>query len=109
MFDHTATVYSKTETIEAGTRARRNAYTAGDVEECAIVSKRFGVRDAGAGRTNEGETTVYLRAGATLARGYVLNVTAGPNAPIQLEVVSFERPRDNHTEATVKPFNGSLA
>jgi hypothetical protein len=111
MFDHMCRVRTFAETVTGAQRSLISSYSAESAsaeEPCALGSAKFGATDGGKGNRREGSTLVYLGIDASLARNDVLEVFDGPNAPVNLKVLSVDRPRGHHTECICEPFTGAL-
>lgn len=115
-FDHTVRVYRATTTEDAlgdeveawaaqGTvpkyrNARPDQTWAGTLQ------------DRGPGEEQAGKRVWYLKAGLDVGERDVLNVTAGPESPVQLRVLSVTKPTAplavHHLEANVEVFEGDV-
>lgn len=70
------------------------------------------LQDRGPGQETTGDRRWYLKAGLTVAKTDVLNVTAGPESPVQLRVLSVTKPTAplavHHIEVNVEAYDGDV-
>lgn len=66
------------------------------------------LRNAGAGDVEQGTHRIFFGRGADVAARDVLDVTAGPEAPVTLRVLSVTKPRGHHVEAAAEVWEGDV-
>jgi hypothetical protein len=108
LFDHVATIYRATETLNA-LREKINTWTAqATPERMFLDTSPFRENDEGAGRYMAGTAEGFMRAAADVQEGDVIDVTSGPNAPRTLRVLNADRLRGHHTELLLEQYRGTL-
>lgn len=115
-FDHTVRVYRATPTEDAlgdpveTWAAQGTAPTFNNARPDQGWSGAL--QDRGPGEEQAGQRRWYLKAGLSVAERDVLNVTAGPESPVQLRVLSVTRPTAplsvHHLEVNVEVFEGDV-
>lgn len=111
LFDHTATVYREDEARVGSFRevVRDHSPLAGAEDvKVALNLSGSGMEERGPGELPTHGGAAYGSAGLDVQVGDVLKITAGPNAPLVLEVTNVYRPRGHHTELSVKDWEGTL-
>lgn len=108
LLDHTATVRRLSETLNEY-REKVNTYTAqSNPVRIALVPPRETRSDLGAGDMERGLLEGYARANANIQKEDILEVTKGPEAPVNLRVLTLAHPRGHHVEFTCERFTGAL-
>lgn len=110
--DHTVTVWRFSELRGATFREVAKAWA--PVEgtpgtRLTIQTKREARSSAGPGTIVRGQYKGIGPVGLDVCEGDVLEVTAGPEAPLRLKVESARRPRHHHLELDLETWAGSLA
>ncbi len=108
-FDHRARVWAQSD--EKGPTFRETVRGWKPVEErvpCMIYPTRERRDDTGGGERTTGEWKALAPFGAKIEEGDVLEVYAGPMAPVELKVDQVHRPGRSHTQCVLVDFSGRL-
>ena len=108
LLDHTADVWRFPEILGVARQVVRIPEIVYPALACAVNRKASKLETLQGALVPMGIRSVYFDIGITLEERDVISLTAGPEAPAQLEVESKAYPRGHHVEATVSEFHGKL-
>lgn len=110
LMDHTATGYRATESTSASGTASKAWAAQESGFACSVQVDSERVADVGPGEFTTGMYRLYA-ADPTLdiEEGDVIDVTAGPESPLRVEVMQVSRIRNHHLSARCEAWEGSLS
>lgn len=109
-FDHTVTVWRSTESRGSLREVIRSwaKVPAATGVRIGFQTKRERREDPGGGERTTGEYAGYAPASLDVEEGDVIQVLAGPSAPMQVEVDSAYPPRGHHMQLVLIEWKGTL-
>ena len=113
LFDHTAVIWRKVETLNASGVTVKNFLMAYGPLGCKMNRKAAMVANSGPGIIDAGQRVAYLEVGPIILKRDLVELVTGPDAPPSsgeraiLEVENVTIPRGHHVEVRCSEYHGA--